>query len=369
LSVAPSTAIKTIINLVDLISPVNYGIWHAAIATAGFLAESGVETWLVGPLEPGFSFPAGQFPYVRFKEVQVTSIVGAQAFFSEFDPAVTVVASHGCWQYPTRWGSYARTQGFRWIYTPHGMLEPWSMAQKWLKKKIYFLAFERPMARRASHVRAVGSPELANLQKHFSQASLIPNGIYPTELQAYRTMNQMVQVLYLARLHHKKGVIPMVEAWKKSLLWKNTHYQLTIAGTDDGELAKLQAILSRDPGNIRYVGAVFGTEKQKLFSQSAYYILPSLSEGFPTSVLEAMAAGLVPMITPGCNFPEAFDHQVAIPTMPTVNEIQNSFDSLVQIDANQWAALSKNCRDFVAEHYTWPKIATMQLHLYQTPET
>ena len=355
---------KLIINLVDQYSKVNFGIWHAAIATAEALKiQHGIDTMLVAPRTKK-PFDAKRFPFVQFQSVEDLSLSGAEVFFSQWDPKTTVIATHGTWQFPTRWGAEARKQGFRWIYTPHGMLEPWSMSQKWLKKRLYFEFAEKPMARKADWVRAVGSPEEVNLKKHFKQVKLIPNAVYATDLLDLPRPATPTRFLYLARLHHKKGILPLVEAWKTSLLWKNADYQLNIAGTDDGEQAKLEKFLSENPGgNIHFLGPQFGADKTKLLKESHYYILPSLSEGFPTSVLEAMAAGLVPVITKGCNFPESLAKNLALETYTSTSEISQTLDEILQITEAERLAKAIQCQAFVKENYVWDQIAAMQAEL------
>lgn len=352
---------KLIINLVDQFSKVNFGIWHAAIATAEALkTRHDIDTILVAP-RTREKFDTKRFPFVRFISVEDLSISGADVFFSQWDVTTTVVASHGTWQFPTRWGEEAKKLGFRWIYTPHGMLEPWSMGQKWLKKKLYFEMAEKPMGRKADVVRAVGSPEAENLKKHFAKVKLIPNGVYASDLLPLERNASPTTFLYLARLHLKKGVMLLVEGWKASLLWKNADYQLLIAGTDDGEKVKLELFLKENPaGNIRFIGPQFGDAKRKLLTESHFYILPSLSEGFPVSVLEAMAAGLVPVITRGCNFPEAMAENLAIETYPNAKEIGQTLDEILQIPEDQRLAKAAECQRFVEEKYLWDGIAEVQ---------
>lgn len=356
---------KTVLNLVDELSPVNFGIWHAAIATAEVLkTEFGIETVLVFP-ETSNLIPTKEFPFVKFIPLKSTRTTEAKFFFQNWDSSRTVVASHGCWQFPTRWSAEAKKAGFRWVYTPHGMLEPWSMSQKRLKKFAYFHFFEKRLASKADWVRAVGSPELVNLNSSFSKTVLIPNGIYQSDFLPIHLKSEPVRILYLARLHHKKGVLPMVKGWEKSNLWKSINWELTIAGTDDGEQSKIEDFLAESPeSNIRFIGPVFGEEKRNWLAKSHFYILPSLSEGFPTSVLEAMAAGLVAIITKGCNFPEALEAGVAIETEPTLSSIASTFNELPKIVELGLLEKAKQTQDWVKSHYLWDSIAEMQARTY-----
>jgi glycosyltransferase involved in cell wall biosynthesis len=276
------------------------------------------------------------------------------------------VVTHGVWQYCTRWGAAAKSLGFHWVYTPHGMLEPWSMEQKWIKKKIYFSLIEKRLAQKADLVRAVGAPECANLRKNFLNVEHIANGIYPGDILKNPKDKSTITFLYLARLHHKKGVIPLAEAWLKSEAGKSDHHELLIAGTDDGEKDALVTLIQNSGAqNIKFLGPQFGSEKRELLEKAHFYILPSHSEGFPTSVVEAMGAGSIPIITTGCNFPEVFEIGIAIRTTPDPNDILLALNKAFYMSEEDFKRGSDSVRKFVQNGYLWSQIAARQHEVFE----
>jgi glycosyltransferase involved in cell wall biosynthesis len=357
--------IITVINLVDQLSAVNFGIWHAAIATSGFLLQNHqVHSILVAP-DSDFEWDIQRFPFVDCLRISDLGKSSAISFFQKFNPKTSIVVSHGAWQFPSRWAFQAKKMGFSWVYTPHGMLEPWSMAQKKWKKALYFSLMEKRMASKADAIRAVGSPEASNLKKHFKKVSWIPNGIYPEDILENEKAGGTLHFLFLARLHHKKGVLPLLEAWSKSSLCKKDSFCLHIAGTPDGEEEKLKKYLKEiKPGNVLYHGPTFGEAKKALLKKCHFYVLPSLSEGFPTSVVEAMAAGLIPIISKGCNFPEVFSEKLGIEIEQEPGSIQTGLESVLKLENSQIETLSQKNRSFVADKYNWAEIARRQFELY-----
>ncbi|HPI11602.1 MAG TPA: glycosyltransferase [Catalimonadaceae bacterium] len=356
--------IRTILNFVDQISPVNFGIWHAAIATSESLhCEFGIESWLVAP-ESAEGIDETQFPFIRVKRF-LQGTTKPESILTQFNPAETLVVTHGAWQYPTRWGAAAKAMGFHWIYTPHGMLEPWSMEQKWLKKKLYFALVENRLAQKADLVRAVGAPESENLKKIFPKVEHIANGIYPSDILKTEKDDSTIRFLYLARLHHKKGVIPLAEAWLKSEPGKSNHHELLIAGTDDGEKEALETLI-RNSGshNMKFLGPQFGAKKKELLEKAQFYVLPSHSEGFPTSVVEAMGAGLIPIITTGCNFPEAFEYGHAIRTTPDPKDILQALNKAYIMSGDDIRQRSELVREFAQQGYLWNRIAARQVEIF-----
>lgn len=350
-----------IINIIDRFDKVNFGIWNAAIATAKMLNETyGVQSELWFP-ETDFEAetPGANQIMLNFKTDSVASIFAKR----QLNPATDIIVTHGCWQYPTRWGAAFKKLGFKWICVPHGMLEPWSMQQKFIKKQLYFLLFEGRLSRKANVVRAVGSPELLNLKKLFASIVLIPNGINIDSTTSISKPSNPVQYLFMARLHRKKGVVQLVKAWQNSCLKNSPEHRLVIAGPDDGELSDLMPVIA-SATNVSYVGAVYGTEKQKLLRESHFYVLPSHSEGFPTSVVEALGNGLVPIISNGCNFPEAFENKVAIHTETNESAILKSLNESSKISEPELKVLSAKCIAFVLENYSTSRIAALQFQLY-----
>jgi len=359
-----------IINIVDRLDRVNFGIWNAAIATAGELqARHGVvsEVWFPAA---GNEARESELNGARPRALPSTSRTQLESTLREagLDPARDLIVSHGCWQFPTRWGLALRKRGFRWVAVPHGMLEAWSLSQKRIRKWLYFHLAERRYLHQADRIRAVGQPEFETLRKSFgSRVTWIPNGVPSLSRPLDPTAKPAGwNFLFMARLHHKKGLIPLVRAWLDSSLARRADCQLNIAGPDDGELPVLRALLEK-PGearNIRYLGAVYGQEKQAQLEQNHFYVLPSHSEGFPTSVLEAMQYGLVPLITSGCNFPDVFERSLGIRITPEAERIRQGLEEAMHLDRESWSRLAREAHALIESRYIYPQLADEQNSLY-----
>ena len=167
----------------------------------------------------------------------------------------------------------------------------------------------------------------------------------------------------MARLHHKKGVVPLVLAWQKSSLNNKPDFHLHIAGPDDGELQKVLALIGKG-GNITYHGAVYGSSKARLLQASEFYVLPTQSEGFPTSVVEALGNRLVAIMTDGCNFPEAMEKSFCLRTETSVDSILAALERASNIETTDLLNRGNEARDFINENYTIAKVAQMQNTLY-----
>jgi glycosyltransferase involved in cell wall biosynthesis len=238
---------------------------------------------------------------------------GLTIWISQFKMDETVFVTHGAWLKPTYIGYKVKKSGYKWVYLSQGMFEPWAFRNGWLKKKIYFNFFEKRMSKNADIIRAVSLPEQNNLQKLFNrEIALIFNGVKNAPQNNPDKASDIKIYLFLARLHHKKGIVHLVKAWRNTM-YEDKESKLVIVGPDEGELNKITTFIG---GNIEYRGPLFGEEKIKILQSAHYYVLPSYSEGFPSSVVEAMSYGAIPIISEGCNFPEVFKEQLGYEITP-----------------------------------------------------
>ena len=168
----------------------------------------------------------------------------------------------------------------------------------------------------------------------------------------------------MARINFKKKVLQLAEAWLNSPLNNNSGYKLVIAGPDDGDLNKLLSVIAKS-NNIKYVGAIYGEEKEKWLQKSTFYVLPSLLEGFATSVLEAASRACIPVITDGCNFPEIFEAGYAIKTGTEKDEIKASLIQCMQLSDKQINDLGSGAMRFINDNYSMDIISEKIYNTYE----
>jgi glycosyltransferase involved in cell wall biosynthesis len=167
------------------------------------------------------------------------------------------------------------------------------------------------------------------------------------------------RLLFLSRIHPKKGLDLLVPAWGR--LGKDfPDWELLIVGPDEGGY---QAIIERmiaDCGcqeTCRIHPAVSGVEKHALLRTADLFVLPSYSEGFPMAVLEA-AAHRVPVVqTTECNFPELTAAGGAWECRPEVTALEDSLRQALSADDIERAERGARGRQLVEANYTWDQLA------------
>jgi len=126
-----------------------------------------------------------------------------------------MVDVQGLWTYPS-WVNlrHARRRGTPYVVTPRGMLDPWARRNSAWKKRIAAAAFETAHLNEARCLRATAEMEA----QHFRDMGLtnpiaiVPNGLHLPDL-ASRNETSLRHILFLSRIHPKKGVDYLLRSW------------------------------------------------------------------------------------------------------------------------------------------------------------
>ncbi len=184
--------------------------------------------------------------------------------------------------------------GKRCITTVHGLDH---RRAKWGKFASWYIRQGEKNAVRFADEIIVLSEGVQNyfIEKYNRRTLLIPNGVTRPEAADAKEitekygLNEDEYILYMGRLVPEKGLIYLIEAFKRI----ETDKKLIIAGgcTDSTEFAEeLKSIAGDDP-RIIFTGFVEGQVFKELYSNAYVYVLPSDLEGMPLSLLEAMSYG------------------------------------------------------------------------------
>jgi glycosyltransferase involved in cell wall biosynthesis len=92
--------------------------------------------------------------------------------------------------------------------------------------------------------------------------------------------------------------------------------------------------------------------------------LPSLSEGFPVSVLESMSYGLIPLISEGCNFNEVFEYKLGERLEPDESQISSVLRSIASRSFDH--ELSRRNSEFINSRFAEKKIGEQLLNFYRS---
>ena len=243
---------------------------------------------------------------------------GARRRFEPIVQRFDLIHLHGVWD-PLVYAVGALAARLRkpFVLTPHGMLDPWSLAQKRWKKRLALTLGYRHMLNNAAFLHFLNADECA-LAKHLGLTSpgrIIPNGIFLQELDplpdkgAFRAAHPEFAgaklVLFLSRLHYKKGLDFLADAF--AVVARNfTDAHLIVAGPDDGARAAFESQIARlgIARRVHLVGPLYANQKLAALRDCDCFCLPSRQEGFSLAITEAMACEAPVVISTECHFPE-----------------------------------------------------------------
>jgi glycosyltransferase involved in cell wall biosynthesis len=171
-------------------------------------------------------------------------------------------------------------------------------------------------------VSVLSSEELSAYRKFDPRirVHLVPNAIDPSGLAGRtRSRNTVrpLRLVYIGRLVRSKGLFDVIEAMAE-LKRAGRKVSLCIAGEGQDQAALMAASETAGLGDrIRFLGSVFGADKWRLWLDSDVFVFPTFhKEGLPYSLLEAMAAGCVPVATPVAAIPDVMrdgEHGLFVP--------------------------------------------------------
>jgi poly(glycerol-phosphate) alpha-glucosyltransferase len=178
-------------------------------------------------------------------------------------------------------------------------------------------------------------------------------------------------LLFLGRLHPKKGLVHLIRGWamaRRGNSDASATWLLVIAGWDQrGHQAEIESLVDGLGVNdsVFFVGPQFNEDKITSFNRADAFVLPSFSEGLPMAVLEAWAYRLPVIMTPQCNLPEGFSSGAAIPVDADADSIYEGLSNLFIMDSSALASMGERGRKLVETNFAWPRIAANMYSVYQ----
>ena len=271
----------------------------------------------------------------------------------------------------------SRKHALPFVLSPRGELAVWALRHKGFKKWIYRKALLDKVLKSADALHAVSPTEAARIAElgYETPTFMIPNGVDLREpspsvasefLRMYPTLAGRRVVLFLGRLHRQKGVDVLARGFSMAAT-RFPDAVLLIVGPDEGARGLMESILERTSMLERtvFTGMLTGDRKRAAFQCAELFVLPSYSEGFSNSVLEALATGLPVVISEQCNFPEVAEHGAGFVVPSNDASVCEAIGKLLS-DARLGARMGRNGRKLVEERYTWQVVATSLAACYRT---
>lgn len=184
-------------------------------------------------------------------------------------------------------------------------------------------------------------------------------------LKKYKLRPEEKYILFLGTLEPVKNLTRLLEAFRIFKNQNRKNHKLMIAGKR-GWLATEYKQMIRDWGlenEVIFTGYVAGDDLAPLFRNAEFFVMPSLYEGFGTTVLEALATGTPSIVSRVSSLPEVAGDAAVFVNPMDVNEIARAMTRLSE-DENLKKELKEKGK-IQAEKFNWEKCAEETLALYE----
>jgi glycosyltransferase involved in cell wall biosynthesis len=258
--------------------------------------------------------------------------------------------------------AYVRRRPY--VTQTHGMVQPDTR----LRARIMDAAAVRRLLRAARTRFVLTQHEEDGLQHVLGSpvtCERLPNGV-PEQADPPDVVHGEREVLFCARLHERKRPVAFVEM-AAELVRRGHAATFAIVGPDDGELSAVQESISSQglAEHVRYEGALGYHAVLARMRQADVYVLPSVHEPFPMSLLEALTLGLPSVCTDTCYISQPLrDHGAAIVTDGSVAAMADAVQAILE-GPDLRSQLTRNARKIIAQLFSMEAVGNRLEQTYR----
>ena len=280
-----------------------------------------------------------------------------------------VVHSHGLWVAPNIYaGQAAAAARISLVVSPRGMLSPGALRFSTIKKQLMWKTWQGPAYRNAAAWHATSASEADEIRAFgiTGPIAIIPNGIdLPEQVVAHSPGKVQRTVVFLSRLHPKKGIPSLVEAWAR-LAPRRPDWRLVIAGPDEGgHRSELEGMVrSKNVPRVVFPGPLYGPAKDALLDEADLFVLPTQSENFGIAVAEALAAGIPAIVTTGAPWQGLATQRCGWWIEQGVEPLQAALQEATALSASERRMMGLRGREWMRRDFAWNAIGRDMRDLY-----
>ena len=285
-----------------------------------------------------------------------------------FDP--DIVHLHGLWTYPSiavhRWH---RETGCPYVVSAHGMLTSVALQYSRWRKKVARRLFQDGVLRAASVLHATSTDEeFAYRGLGFrNRTELIPLSLDIQPRPNTDHLSPIRRVLFLGRLHHKKGIDWLIDAWTK-VEREFPDWELSIVGPLEKSYAREMQRIRKTAATRRvsFVGPLYGDEKYRYIAGSDLFVLPSRSENFGLTVAESLMMEVPVIATIGTPWSGLVSADAGWWIDPGPSALVDAMRDAMRLPRSQLRKRGQNGRSWIEADFSRSVIAAKWQNVYES---
>jgi glycosyltransferase involved in cell wall biosynthesis len=252
------------------------------------------------------------------------------------------------------------------VYTMHGL---GFSSMDWQFPFRQGIRFMQTLAvRKAGHVFCTDERALQAVRALRNQAEVLSNGVDPEAFSKSRLKRPSVYdedrftVLYVGRLAHVKGTPALLAAIKRIPREIRSSMEFILIG--DGPLRGDAQAAAAEVQELTLLGTIDHASIAPYYAYANAFVLPSMSEGLPIALLEAMASGL-PCIASDVGGIRTQIGSDAVRLVPP-GDNEALADAIIQLKQDEQGrlALARTGKNCVTRNFTWDRVVDRLLEVY-----
>ena len=252
------------------------------------------------------------------------------------------------------------------IISPLGMMEPWPLSQKKIKKYLAYSIYQKKILDNCDFIHATSKMEADNLLKLGikSKIEFIPHGTnlnytVPDEKYKFSLSKGRKILLFLSRFDNKKGILELIKQFNKI---NNKDWMLLISSYENDNYLKAKKEFKNNK-NIYFFGKSNLENKKKLYSISDFFVLPSYSENFGLAIMESLSYSC-PVLTSSATPWTHLHNSSGLVFNDVKKDLNNSLKNVFALSDHDIIKFKNNCHNDLKD-YKWEKISNDYIELYK----
>lgn len=293
---------------------------------------------------------------------------------------VDVLHIHGLWlKMYHRAARWAMESGIPIVWSTHGMTAPWSMRHKRWKKLPAWWLYQKRDLKRAVAIHCTTEQEAEwNKSLGFRNCFIAPLGTHLPKINQFHSptptqnSNSTHTLLFVGRIYPVKGLVNLIKAWH--ILHESTcstwfkNWKLRIVGPDEaGHQSELESLVRELNlvDSVEFPGPKFGDDLSTEYDNCDCLVLPSFTENFGATIVDALAHGKPCIASTFTPWRELQDRGCGWWVCNDPEPLANAIKEMMSLDDGVRKAMGEKGRKLVEEKYTWAAVAETMIAKYK----
>ena len=312
----------------------------------------------------------------RVKLVSISSLLTTNHYALTTNHSA-LIHIHGLWSgLLHRTSAFARENKIPVVWSTHGMTAPWSMRHKWWKKIPAWWLYQKWDLKSAAAIHCTTEKEVEWNRRHgFSNCFVAPLGTNESLVDSGQSLvasGDAKVLLFVGRIYPVKGLMNLIRAWglvvsRRSLVGSGLRWKVRIVGPDQaGHRAELEKLIEElgVGDSVEFAGPKFGDELGKEYDNCDCLVLPSFTENFGVTIVDALAHGKPCIASTFTPWKELEDHGCGWWVSNSPESLSTTILEMMSLSDAERHEMGDRGRKLVDASYTWDAVVGRMIAEY-----